>query len=337
MPKINAHILHVSRTTPPYSDSNKIRLHASERDDPYTKEVWNDYLNRVSPTDIMYYPNVDEAYNTLEKFTGISKSNLTLYDGSSNGIRNIFSVFVQPNSNVISTNPSFPMYKIYSELSQANYVGVPYTDDFFPEEQFLTEINEDTSVVIISNPSSPIGDVVPTDVIKSIIDKCSYYGALVVIDEAYIEFSDATSYASYATKHDNVIVLRTFSKACGSAGARIGYSVSTTQNCELLDRVRSMNEISGMSVRWMETLCDHKDSVSSYVSAVKQNRGMLQFQYNMRGRSVICSQTNFIHVSQLILPDEFVYKICKMPWSDLEYTRISIPANPDTIGKLLEL
>ena len=337
MPKINAHILHVSRTTPPYSDSNKIRLHASERDDPYTKEVWDDYLSRVSPMDIMYYPNVDEAYNTLEKFTGIPKSNLTMYDGSSNGIRNIFSVFVQPNSKVISTNPSFPMYKIYAELSQATYVGVNYIEEYFPEEPLISAIDEDTSVVIISNPSSPIGDSIPDDVMKSIIDKCSYYGALVVIDEAYIEFSNATSYANYAAKHDNVIVLRTFSKACGSAGARIGYSVSTSQNCDLLDRVRSMNEISGMSVKWMETLCDHKNSITSYITSVKQNREMLQLQYNVQGRSVICSQTNFIHVSDLTLPDEFVYKICKMPWSDIEYSRISIPANQNTIRKLMLL
>ena len=337
MPKINAHILHVSRVTPPYSESTKIRLHASERDDPYSKEVWDDYISRISPKDIMYYPNIDDAYNILEKFTGISKSNLTLYDGSSNGIRNIFSVFVQPDSKVISTNPSFPMYKIYAELSQAEYVGVEYTDDCFPEEQFISAIDETTSVVIISNPSSPIGDTIENDAMKSIIDKCSYYGALLVIDEAYIEFSNAMSYAHYATKHDNVIVLRTFSKACGSAGARIGYSVSTEQHCDLLNRVRSMNEISSMSIKWMETLCDHKDSIDSYVSAVKQHREMLQFQYNVHGRSVICSQTNFIHVSGLILPDEYVYKVCKMPWSDVEYTRISIPANPDTIGNLLSL
>jgi histidinol-phosphate aminotransferase len=337
MPKINSHILNINRTTPTYSDLNKIRLHASERDDPYTKEVWEDYLSRVKSTDMMYYPNIDDAYNVLEKFSGISKSNLTLYDGSSNGIRNLFSVFVQPNSTVISTNPAFPMYKVYAELSRAEYVEVEYTDQYFPEKNIISAINERTSVVIISNPSSPVGDIISKTTIMTIIDACSFYNVLLVIDEAYIEFSNATSFAHYATNYDNVIVLRTFSKAYGSAGARIGYSVSTEKTCDLLDNVRSMNEISSMSIKWMETLYDHRSIIDSYISAVKHNRKLLQAYYSIHGKLVICSQTNFIHVSNLLLPEEFIYKKCKMPWSNIEFSRLSIPANKATINKLLSL
>ncbi len=335
MPKMNNHLLSVSRTCPPYADPNKIRLHASERDYPYSDMIWNDFVGRLSAKDIMYYPNIDSAYDVLSSFCGISKTHLTLFDGSSNGIRNLFSIFVTPKSKVVTTNPSFPMYRVYADMYQAECVMVDYTTDTFPMEDMLSSIDENTSVVIVSNPSSPVGDVISHDDIVALASKCHDNNALLVIDEAYIEFSDTMTMASYAMKHEHMIVLRTFSKAFGSAGARIGYAISTELNAYYFSLVRSMNEISGCSVKWMETLCDHKPELQSYIDAVVKNRQLIQTQNIIRGRSVICSQTNFIHVSNLVLPYDFVYRTFTMPWSDIQYSRISIPANTNTVDRLL--
>lgn len=336
MPKMNTHLFSVSRTSPPYADPNKIRLHASERDYPYSDAIWNDFLSRLRPTDIMYYPNIDCAYDVLEQFCGIQKHNLTLFDGSSNGIRNLFSLFVIPHSKVISTNPSFPMYRVYADMFQAEFNGIDYIYEVFPFNEIISAIDGNTSVVIISNPSSPVGDVISYDDLISISNKCQDNNALLIVDEAYIEFSYAKTMASYAMKQDHIIVLRTFSKAFGSAGARIGYAISTETNKSHLTLVRSMNEISGCSVKWMETLCDHKLEAKHYIDAVVKNRNIIQTQNIIRGRSVICSQTNFIHVSNLILPYDFVYRTFKMPWSDIQYSRISIPANINTVDRIIQ-
>lgn len=337
MPKINSHILNVSRVSPPYADPNKIRLHASERDIPHSEIVWNTFLHKLSSCDVSYYPNIDSAYDLLQEFAVINKNYLTLYDGSSNGIRNIFSVFVTPNSKVVTTNPSFPMYRVYAEINQAKYVDVPYRNEVCPISEIIEQIDADVSVVVVSNPSSPVGDVISYESMMKILSRCQEYDVLLVIDEAYIEFSTATSFVDVAPNNENLIVLRTMSKACGAAGARIGYSVSSRTNKEYLDRVRSMNEISGFSVKWLETMCDHKSTISDYVSKVIKNREWLQAQYIIRGHKVICSETNFIHVSDLTLSSEFVYKTCKMPWSDTQYSRLSIPANQSTIDRLIGL
>lgn len=337
MPKINQHLLTVSRATPPYADPNKIRLHASERDYPYSDIIWNDFLRRIQPTDIMYYPNIDSAYDVLEQFCDIPKKYLTLFDGSSNGIRNLFSVFVTPASTVITTNPSFPMYKVYADIYRAECKMIDYTTDKFPVDEMISAIDENTSVVIISNPSSPVGDAISYDDVIKIANKCYDNDALLIVDEAYIEFSNARTMASYAMSADHLIVLRTFSKAFGSAGARIGYAVANKTNTHHLSLVRSMNEISGCSVKWMETLCDHKIDAKIYIESVIKNRNLIQTQNNIRGRSVICSETNFIHVSDLVLPYDFTYKTTTMPWSDKVYARISIPANINTVDRLLSL
>jgi histidinol-phosphate aminotransferase len=336
MPKMNTHLFSVSRTSPPYADPNKIRLHASERDYPYSDVIWNDFLVRLKPTDIMYYPNIDCAYDVLEQFCGIQKHNLTLFDGSSNGIRNLFSLFVTPHSKVISTNPSFPMYRVYADMYQAEFTAIDYTYELFPLREMIDAIDENTSVVIISNPSSPVGDMISYADLVILSNKCYDNNVLLIVDEAYIEFSEAKTFATYAMSHDHVIVLRTFSKAFGSAGARIGYAVSTETNKNHLTLVRSMNEISGCSVKWMETLCDHKSDAKNYIEAVIKNRNIIETQNIIRGRSVICSQTNFIHVSDLVLPYDFVYRSCKMPWTDIQYSRISIPANVNTADRLIQ-
>lgn len=334
MPKINSHILNVSRVSTPYADPNKIRLHASERDIPHSEILWNTFLHKLSSHDVTYYPNIDSAYDLLQEFAVINKDYLTLYDGSSNGIRNIFSVFVTPNSKVVTTNPSFPMYRVYADINRATYVDVPYRNEVCPVSEIVEQIDSDVSVVILSNPSSPVGDVISYESMMKILSRCQEYDVLLVIDEAYIEFSTATSFVDVAPTNENLIVLRTMSKACGSAGARIGYSVSSNTNKDYLSRVRSMNEISGFSIKWLETMCVHKATISDYVSKVIKNREWLQAKFIINGHKVICSETNFIHVSDLELPSEFVYKTCKMPWSDVLYSRISIPANQVIIDLL---
>ena len=127
------------------------------------------------------------------------------------------------------------MYKVYSDMLNYEYVGVKYKDLLFPEQDFLNSITED-SVVVLSNPNTPIAHNISLNFIRKILDK----KVPTLIDEAYIEFSDMPSCAHLIKDFPNLYVTRTFSKALGSAGVRAGVLLSNKDNIEKVTQYRDI-------------------------------------------------------------------------------------------------
>lgn len=318
MPRYNQHINNINRTVTTYSPTDMLRLHASERDLSFNSDMYKSFLDKLSEDKIRYYPNNNMAYNLLEKFTGYNESNLVLFDGSDRAIRDIFHVYCSPHTSVITTSPSFPMYEVYTYMFNGRYVGIPYIE-IFPEIEIINAISDDTSIVILSNPSSPQGQCVN---INNILMKCIKCDCMLVLDEAYIEFSDIDSFDP--REYQNVIVIKTLSKAYGSAGMRIGYSVSNVSNTQLLKKVSSMNQISSPSIAWLATCIEFEEDIKNYIRAVKRNRTELVKFCKKMGINVLDSSTNFIHI-QLSYLKNVLYK--KIDIGNEKYLRISIPAD----------
>lgn len=330
----NQHIDNIYRTPTTYSPVNCIRLHASERDQPYSEHMWQQFITNIAEQDIRLYPDIPQAYDLLEQYTGIEQKYLTIYDGSDRALRNIFQIFVEPGSQVLSTTPCFPMYKVYTEMYQGVFHGIPYKSTKMPFFKLLGDPISDTNLVILGNPNSPIGDTQDRRNIEYLLDKCRIEGCMLVIDEAYIEFSNISSIQDLAQRHPNLIVVRTLSKAGGAAGIRIGYTVSTPENRELLQQLKSMNDITSMSIAWLKTMLNNREEVDKYINDVILNRTDLLQHLTGLGRKFIASQTNFIHVSDLDLDKTFVAKKYKI--LNHEYTRLSIPGNKENYVKLKE-
>jgi histidinol-phosphate aminotransferase len=225
------------------------------------------------------------------------------------------------------------MYKIYAQSQGAVFVGIDYETDKFPFDQFIKSIDEHTSLVIISNPSSPVGDTLTIEQLIEVADRCKHYGCVLAVDEAYIEFSDVKSAVSLVDKY-NLIVIRTFSKAHGAAGIRIGYAVSNLAIKNCLNKVASMNELSGLSVKWLEAMFFYDDTVK-YVNLVKQHRKSLIDTLIKCNVKYIDSYTNYINIQGNIKLDGILSKTATMPWDSLEYTRVSIPADETNFMKLI--
>jgi histidinol-phosphate aminotransferase len=276
---------------------------------------------------------VDRAYDIVAQMTGINKECLTLAEGSDRILTNIFQCFALGGFKVISTNPCFPMYEVYARLQGAEFVGVDYKTDQFPFSELVESVDNQTSLVIISNPSSPVGDTLTIDQLVELADRCKHYGCVLAIDEAYIEFSNVKSTVSLIERY-NLVVIRTFSKAQGSAGMRIGYSVSNQTIKNYLNKVASMNELSGLAVKWLEAMFFYDDTVR-YVDLVKQNRKSLADSLIMSNIKYIDSQTNYINIEGNIKLDGILSKTATMPWDGLEYTRVSVPADEKNFTKLL--
>jgi len=332
MVKYNTHIDRINRTHTPYNTTDKLRLHASERDSKFSYNMFKHYTELLTDDVIRYYPNQDHAYALLEQFTQVDKEYTVLYDGSDRAIRNIFQVYVTPGSRVVTTDPSFPMYGVYADMYQAELYAAEYITTDFPFVDVLTAIDSNTNLVILSNPSSPIGTVVSHEQLLCLLASCNQHNCILAVDEAYIEFSNAVSLAGLAQTHPNLIVIRTLSKAVGSAGVRIGYTVSDNTNRELLYKLRNMNDITGPSIAWLATLVKFKHEITAYVDNVIENRNNLIAK--LREHNILClpSETNFIHAKISI--ENFSYKMCNILGQ--ECIRISVPGDKSNYKQLIE-
>lgn len=307
---------------------NKLRLHSAERNTKFGK-IFNDYKKSLKEEDIRFYPNTEELKKPLSKFFGYD--NFLMGFGSDRCIRYFFEAhrkkhWFRGRKKLLITEPSFPMYNVYGQAYDYKIKKIDYHVIKFPIFKFLDNIDKN-SVVVISNPSSPIGDIIDREYIIKILEK----GQPTLIDEAYIEFTNEESCIDLIDTYDNLYVTRTFSKAYGSAGTRFGCIFSQKKNIETLTQYRDMYEISGQTLRWIQTLCKNKKQLQKYIDDVKYVRTKLTNELYHKKIYSIPSKCNWIHVKESDLPelpDNIIFrKNCSIPERGNDWVRIGITDN----------
>ena len=215
-------------------------LNQSERIKELEFFDWNRFKQSLTQEDFFLYPNTYEFRKKLSKYYNTDIDNLFLCAGSDVGIKSVFETFTD-GGRVVTSDPSFPMYKVYSELYQCEYIGVEHEKDYtISVNKILSQINDNTDLVILANPNSPMGEYKQFEEIIPILEK----GIPTLIDEAYIEFNEQNeSFVKHIDKYPNLIITKTFSKAFGAAGCRVGCVISNQENIELIGKFREMYEI----------------------------------------------------------------------------------------------
>jgi histidinol-phosphate aminotransferase len=208
---------------------NTIRLNANEA--PSRDE--SPSLNR--------YPEVRPAalQARLADLFDVPAANLIVTRGSSEAIDVLMRAWCRAySSSVITTPPTFDMYRVYAELQGASLIHAPLTADDFrlDVDGVLTNVAADTRLVFLCSPNNPTGTLVPAADILRIADGLADQ-AIVVVDEAYIEFAGRESIADAAIARNNVVVLRTLSKAHALAGARCGAAIAAEPLLDVMSKV----------------------------------------------------------------------------------------------------
>ena len=189
----------------------------------FIKEPWNRY------PDILPY----RAMNAYAKFLGISPDSVMMSNGSNEMLYTIFLACLGPGRKVLIPNSSFSLYEKLALLLQAQIVGVPMLPnlDFDTEAIIRTARNEAVDFIVISTPNNPTSKSLTFEEVRLIAESSD---ALVLVDEAYIEFSRERSILELIDELPNLMVLRTMSKALALAGIRIGFAIA---NPELLAEI----------------------------------------------------------------------------------------------------
>jgi histidinol-phosphate aminotransferase len=265
-------------------------LNQSERSQPIPEPYYTEFIRSLKQEDFAYYPNTKNFKEKICEFYNVNTENLFLSDGSDVGIKSIFETFTTCG-NIVTSEPSFPMYGVYASLYNCSYKGIHYDVDLleFSIKNMLSFVDDNTQLIILANPNSPIGDYKTIDEIKPLLDT----GIPVLIDEAYIEFSDKESMIQYIDEYPNLIVTRTFSKGFGAAGCRVGMTFSNPHYIENISKFRQMYEISGVSLKYCEFLLNNHHLVDTYIQEVVEEKKKVVSM--LKHYEVIDSNCNWIH------------------------------------------
>ena len=235
---------------------------------------------------------VKEALSLLK---GIPTENMVLGNGSDEIIDIFIRSVCRPGlDNIVVFSPGYSMYEVAANINQAEVRKLNLTADFQPDWQGALEASDDnTRAVFIVRPNNPVGTPVP---LKDIEAFCARFPAFVVVDEAYIDFSDEPSAASLLGRYPNLVVLQTLSKAWGLASLRLGMCFAHRQLAGILSKVKAPYNIGGLTQRTvLEALSDYP-AYRQKLDEIKRQRARLQTMLESCGwfERVLPSEANFI-------------------------------------------
>ena len=230
--------------SPGETSTDMIRLNANES--PLTVDTgMSDGLNR--------YPASRPVRLTRElaAFYGVGEENILVTRGSSEGIDLLIRTFCSAGKDeILLTPPAFEMYQVYASIQGAATNDVPLLADrdfAVDTNALIVAASENTKLVFLCSPNNPVGTTIPLEQIIQILTALKDR-SVVVVDEAYIEYSETASLAGLVSEYDNLVVLRTLSKGMALAGARCGALIGTPELISLLDRVLAPYAMSSPAV-----------------------------------------------------------------------------------------
>ena len=182
-------------------------------------------------------PHQAELKARIAPIKGVPVENLFLGNGSDEAIDLVYRIFCEPGKdNAVIMSPSYGMYGVAAAINDVTVRNVPLDADFnLDTGKLLGACDERTKVIFLCSPNNPSGNAFPK---KQLLDICDRFPGIVVVDEAYADFSAKGSLAKDATQRENLIVLQTLSKARAMAGLRIGMAISSTEIIRLMSMVK---------------------------------------------------------------------------------------------------
>lgn len=206
--------------------SNRPEIFLDANENPY-----NNGINRYPD------PHQKALKSRISEIKGIAAGSLFLGNGSDEAIDLVYRVFCEPGeSNTVSIAPSYGMYEVAAAMNDVEFRKVQLRPDFSMDtEAMLAATDSKTRLMFICSPNNPTGNSFPAEQIEELLER---FGGVIVLDEAYIDFSVRPSLASLVKRYPNLIVLQTLSKAWGMAGLRIGLAVADPAVISLMSKVK---------------------------------------------------------------------------------------------------
>lgn len=238
------------------------------------------------------YPEREPLETVVADFLGIKAPELLLTNGVDEAIHLLCETYLEPSDEALVVVPTFSMYRIYAAATGARVVQIPAGRDFrFPTEDVLREITPRTRLIAVANPNNPTGTVAPPAELLQIARSAPQ--AALLVDEAYFEFYGQTLVGAWRDL-PNLFIARTFSKAYGLAGLRIGVLAGDAEQIRAVRRVSSPYNVNAVALACLPTALADQQYVRNYVSEVHAGREQLERVYAEAGIPYWPSEANFV-------------------------------------------
>jgi histidinol-phosphate aminotransferase len=265
--------LEAYKVIPPDYD---IILNANENPYDFPDDLKKELCDAIMDMSLNRYP--DPSATALRKeladYNGVDPDQIICGCGSDEIMSMLNQTFINPGDTVISHNPSFSMYQIWSIIGGANFIWVPDKDDLYPDVEKIinTAKLKDAKMIYLCSPNNPTGSLLPR---HDVIDILEETNALVILDEAYVEFKKKGDLTDIVNTYNNVIVLHTLSKAFGLAGIRCGYAVGPKPLIDMMYKVKSPYNLNKLTQAAALIALQHRDELLKRVDVLNKERHRL--------------------------------------------------------------
>lgn len=277
----------------------QMKAYSSARDEFKGKaNIWLDANENPFDLDWNRYPDPHqtEIKKALEKLKGVQTKQIFIGNGSDEAIDLLFRAFCEPGKDkAYIFPPTYGMYTVSAAINNIEIVANSLDENFqLPAVETLTPF-QSHGLLFICSPNNPTGNTIFT---KDILSYTKNFNGIVLVDEAYIDFSDAKSMIAHINEIPNLVVLQTFSKAWGMAGLRVGMAFANENIIAILNKIKAPYNVNGYSQQQiLEALCN-VEKVEKQVSQIKNERQKLVQAFNQLKmvKKVFPSEANFLLV-----------------------------------------
>ncbi|HEM6084129.1 TPA: histidinol-phosphate aminotransferase family protein [Streptococcus suis] len=289
------------------------------------------------------YSELIEKYAT---YLGVNPKQVTVGVGSDHLIHMIVSTFMEKDDTFLTVNPDFFMYETYNQMHGSRFEAIDLEEKdgtlVLPVDNLLSRAQAtNAKILMLSNPNNPSSVAYSMEDLERL---ASSFKGLLVIDEAYIEFANVESFISRLEDYENVLVLRTLSKAFGLAGLRVGFAVGSEELIYELDKVIPPFSLSNLTAKMAALALNYTDKVLETVGVIQNLREeMILFLQGLDNCQVLPSQASFVtfkapwaeELYQQALAQDWNFKY--YPTGKLEgHIRLSI-GRPEEMGMMKKM
>jgi histidinol-phosphate aminotransferase len=276
---------------PPLGNRRGLRLDFNENTVGCSPRVM-ERLRELDAEQLARYPEREPLEAVVASHLGVRPEELLLTNGTDEAIHLVCETYLEPGDEAIIVVPTFSMYEIYAAATGATVIAVPAGAEFrFPLDDVLAHINERTRLVAVANPNNPTGTLASPGDLLDIARSAPNVGVL--IDEAYFEFCGQTLLPKFR-EFPNLFVSRTFSKAYGLAGLRIGVLAGHSDQMHFVRPVSSPYNVNSVALACLPDAVADQDYVRQYVGEVRNGRDRLQRELQEWGIRYWPSEANFV-------------------------------------------
>jgi len=292
--KPRAAVLAMKPYSPPTAGrAGKLRLDFNENTVGCSPRVVDALRRAIDAGSLAVYPEYGEAKAGIAAYFHVDPTQFVFTNGTDEAIQVFINTYVDAGQEVLLLKPSYAMYRFYAEVAAARIreIDYPRPDMEFPLDAVLHAITPETRAVILANPNNPTGTGVTLLGIERILHRARK--AVVLIDEAYYEFSGITALTEIE-RVPNLFVSRTFSKVFGMAAMRLGCLFSHPANIQFLHKAQSPYSVNSLAVVAAREAVSDKTFIETYVSEVLAARELLCVGLEKLNIGYVPSSANFV-------------------------------------------